>query len=138
MANERFQFPGAEGQQLAAALEVPDQAPVAYALFAHCFTCGKDVLAAKRIAVALAAKGREMVATITLALISGVLTGVANSGVGGLGSTFVSGVAAVAICWSNRNRYWRSNRPNASISCATFRVIILACGTTLYSYWYSR
>jgi predicted alpha/beta-hydrolase family hydrolase len=29
----------------------------AYALFAHCFTCGKDVLAAKRIATALAAKG---------------------------------------------------------------------------------
>ena len=28
----------------------------AYALFAHCFTCGKDVLAAKRIAVALAAQ----------------------------------------------------------------------------------
>jgi putative redox protein len=31
--------------------------PVAYALFAHCFTCGKDVLAAKRIAAALSTKG---------------------------------------------------------------------------------
>ena len=57
MPNERFQFPGAEGQQLAAALELPEGEPLAYALFAHCFTCGKDVLAAKRIAVALAAKG---------------------------------------------------------------------------------
>ena len=57
MPNERFQFPGAEGQQLAAALELPEGETLAYALFAHCFTCGKDVLAAKRIAVALAAKG---------------------------------------------------------------------------------
>src|SRR5204863_337856 len=54
---ERFQFEGSEGQQLAAALDLPEGEPVAYALFAHCFTCGKDVLAARRIALALAAKG---------------------------------------------------------------------------------
>ncbi len=36
---------------------MPEQEPTAYALFAHCFTCGKDVLAARRIAAALAAKG---------------------------------------------------------------------------------
>src|SRR6201991_2823520 len=57
MPTERFQFTGEGGHQLAAALELPDGEPVAYALFAHCFTCGKDALAAKRIAVALAAKG---------------------------------------------------------------------------------
>ena len=57
MPVERFQFTGSEGQQLAASLDLPENEPVAYALFAHCFTCGKDVLAAKRIAVALAAKG---------------------------------------------------------------------------------
>ena len=57
MPTERFQFTGSEGQQLAAALDLPEREPLAYALFAHCFTCGKDVLAAKRIAVALAAKG---------------------------------------------------------------------------------
>ena len=57
MPNERFQFPGSDGQQLAASLELPAAPPIAWALFAHCFTCGKDVLAAKRIAVALAAKG---------------------------------------------------------------------------------
>jgi len=37
--------------------DLPEREPLGYALFAHCFTCGKDVLAAKRIAVALAAKG---------------------------------------------------------------------------------
>jgi uncharacterized OsmC-like protein/fermentation-respiration switch protein FrsA (DUF1100 family) len=54
---ERFRFSGSEGQQLAAALDTPEGVIHAYALFAHCFTCGKDVLAARRIAVALAAKG---------------------------------------------------------------------------------
>ncbi|MGX9392855.1 bifunctional alpha/beta hydrolase/OsmC family protein [Nitrobacteraceae bacterium UC4446_H13] len=57
MHTERFQFSGAEGQQLAATLDLPDTPPVAYALFAHCFTCGMNVLAAKRIATALAARG---------------------------------------------------------------------------------
>ncbi len=57
MSTERFQFTGSEGQQLAAALDLPEGTVGAYALFAHCFTCGKDVLAAKRIAVALSAKG---------------------------------------------------------------------------------
>jgi uncharacterized OsmC-like protein/pimeloyl-ACP methyl ester carboxylesterase len=55
--NERFQFAGSDGQQLAASLDLPEREPLAYALFAHCFTCGKDVLAAKRIATTLAAKG---------------------------------------------------------------------------------
>jgi uncharacterized OsmC-like protein/alpha/beta superfamily hydrolase len=54
---ERFQFEGVGGHQLAASLDLPTESPIAYALFAHCFTCGKDSLAARRIAAALAAKG---------------------------------------------------------------------------------
>jgi putative redox protein len=57
MPTERFQFTGEGGHQLAAALDLPDGEPSAYALFAHCFTCGKDVLAARRIATTLSAKG---------------------------------------------------------------------------------
>lgn len=57
MTTEKFQFPGSEGQMLAASLDFPDGEPVAYALLAHCFTCGKDVLAAKRIAEGLAKHG---------------------------------------------------------------------------------
>ncbi|MBV9563334.1 MAG: alpha/beta fold hydrolase [Bradyrhizobium sp.] len=57
MATERFTFTGEGGHQLAAALDLPEREPVAYALFAHCFTCGKDVLAASRIAAALSARG---------------------------------------------------------------------------------
>jgi alpha-beta hydrolase superfamily lysophospholipase len=57
MRSERQDFPGAEGQQLAARLDAPDGPIRAYALFAHCFTCGKDVFAASRIAQALTEHG---------------------------------------------------------------------------------
>lgn len=57
MPTEKFQFPGSDGQMLAAALDLPAGEPIAYALLAHCFTCGKDVLAAKRIAEGLAKHG---------------------------------------------------------------------------------
>jgi putative redox protein len=83
--NERFQFPGAEGQRLAAALELPEDETLAYALFAHCFTCGKDVLAAKRIAVALAAKG--------IAVLRFDFTGLGSSEGDFANSTFSSNVA---------------------------------------------
>ncbi|MEA2822848.1 MAG: hypothetical protein QOJ86_4852 [Bradyrhizobium sp.] len=85
MPNERFQFPGAEGQQLAASLDLPEGQPVAYALFAHCFTCGKDVLAAKRIAVALATKG--------IAVLRFDFTGLGSSEGDFANSTFSSNVA---------------------------------------------
>lgn len=55
--SERIEFPGSAGQQLAARLDRPAGAPRAYALFAHCFTCSKDSLAAARIGQALAAQG---------------------------------------------------------------------------------
>jgi len=57
MPSERFEFSNARGEKLAAALERPAGAPAAFALFAHCFTCGKDNLAAKRVAAALTARG---------------------------------------------------------------------------------
>jgi alpha/beta superfamily hydrolase len=47
---ETVKFAGSQGQILAARLDAPDDEPRAYALFAHCFTCGKDVFAASRIA----------------------------------------------------------------------------------------
>ena len=57
MRSERFDFPGGGGHRLAARLDLPDGAPRAHALFAHCFTCGKDANAAARLAAALAAEG---------------------------------------------------------------------------------
>ena len=57
MPSERFDFSNAAGERLAALLDSPIEPPRAYALFAHCFTCGKDIRAAKRIAEALTALG---------------------------------------------------------------------------------
>jgi len=54
---QRITFTNHSGEQLAAALELPDRSPRAYALFAHCFTCGKDIAAATRISRTLAANG---------------------------------------------------------------------------------
>jgi hypothetical protein len=53
MRTEKFEFLGHSGEMLAARLDAPDQAPRAYGLFAHCFTCTKDIYAASRIARAL-------------------------------------------------------------------------------------
>jgi putative redox protein len=61
MTSKRITFPGHNGQNLAARLDLPDPGPQhaarAYALFAHCFTCGKDIPAARRIAQRLTAAG---------------------------------------------------------------------------------
>lgn len=54
---KKVDFAAATGETLAGLLELPDTPPVAYALFAHCFTCGKDIAAASRIARALAQHG---------------------------------------------------------------------------------
>lgn len=52
----KIEFPGASGAMLAARLDMPPE-PRAFALFAHCFTCGKDIFAAARIAEGLTARG---------------------------------------------------------------------------------
>jgi putative redox protein len=52
--SRKVEFPGATGAQLAARLDLPAE-PRGFALFAHCFTCGKDVFAASRIAGGLVA-----------------------------------------------------------------------------------
>ena len=49
-------FDGSEGQ-LAAALEMPEGPVRAYALFAHCFSCSKDIKAARTVTRALSEQG---------------------------------------------------------------------------------
>ncbi|WP_422362834.1 alpha/beta fold hydrolase [Pyruvatibacter mobilis] len=54
---QRVEFAGSQGAMLAGRLELPHGKPRAFALFAHCFTCSKDVFAASRIAARLCAHG---------------------------------------------------------------------------------
>ena len=45
-STEKITFPGSQGHTLAARLDRPAGVPKATAIFAHCTTCSKDVLAA--------------------------------------------------------------------------------------------
>ena len=56
-AVEKASFMGAQGAMLAAALERPPGRPRAYAVFAHCFSCSKDIRAARYISEALRREG---------------------------------------------------------------------------------
>lgn len=89
MPNERFQFSGSDGLKLAATLDLPDTEPAAYALFAHCFTCGKDVLAAKRIAAGLTERG--------IAVLRFDFTGLGASEGEFANSTFSSNIADLVL-----------------------------------------
>ena len=57
MPTQRIRFAGHDGGELDARLDLPDGPHLGTALFAHCFTCGKDIPAAHRIASRLAAMG---------------------------------------------------------------------------------
>jgi len=55
----KLEFENSTGEMLAGLLEMPERMDQvsSFALFAHCFTCGKDIAAASRISRALAARG---------------------------------------------------------------------------------
>jgi len=57
MHMERITFDGHGPDRLAARLDLPEGPVLATALFAHCFTCSKDIPAARRIAGRLAGMG---------------------------------------------------------------------------------
>jgi len=54
MKSYNVKFPNAEGEQLSGRIDLPeDETPRAWALFAHCFTCGKNLKSSGLIARAL-------------------------------------------------------------------------------------
>ena len=84
MKTQKVEFPGHNGDMLAARLDRPVGQPGAVALFAHCFTCSKDIAAARRIAGRLAGMG--------VAVLRFDFTGLGHSG-GEFGNTsFTSNV----------------------------------------------
>jgi uncharacterized OsmC-like protein/alpha-beta hydrolase superfamily lysophospholipase len=97
MPSERFDFFNAAGERLAALLDSPIERPCAYALFAHCFTCGKDINAAKRIAEGLTALG--------IAVLRFDFTGLGSSEGEFANTTFSSNVAdLIAAAAELRNK----------------------------------
>ena len=85
MTTERATFTGHSGDRLAARLDLPAGPVLATALFAHCFTCGKDIAAARRIAARLTGRG--------IAVLRFDFTGLGHSGGEFGNTTFSSNVA---------------------------------------------
>jgi putative redox protein len=88
MPVERITFPGHDGTELAARLDLPQGPHLATALFAHCFTCSKDIPAARRIAARLAGMG--------IAVLRFDFTGLGHSGGEFANTTFTSNVDDLA------------------------------------------
>ncbi len=82
---EKVEFEGHDGARLAGRLEMPDGEPKAMALFAHCFTCSKDIAVASRISRALSRSG--------LGVLRFDFTGLGNSGGDFSNTNFSSNVA---------------------------------------------
>lgn len=57
MRSQKVEFTSPAGDVLAGVLEIPEGAPKAWAIFAHCFTCSKKSLAASRVSRGLAENG---------------------------------------------------------------------------------
>jgi uncharacterized OsmC-like protein/alpha-beta hydrolase superfamily lysophospholipase len=85
MKSEKITFPGHSGDLLAARLDLPSGPMRGAALLAHCFTCSKDIAAARRISGRLAALG--------IAVLRFDFTGLGHSGGEFANTTFSSNVA---------------------------------------------
>lgn len=58
MKSRKISFENKSGQQLSARVELPvEDQPIAFAIFAHCFTCNKDLTAVRNISRALSSEG---------------------------------------------------------------------------------
>lgn len=89
MHSERIEFPGHAGTPLAARLDLPEGPVRAAAILAHCFTCSKDIPAARRIAGRLAARG--------IAVLRFDFTGLGHSGGEFANTNFSSNVADLIL-----------------------------------------
>ncbi len=89
VTTKNVEFLGALGYKIAAKIEMPRVDPVAYALFAPCFTCGKDIVAAKRVCRRLAARH--------IAVMRIDFTGIGGSGGDFSETTFTTNVADIIL-----------------------------------------
>ena len=94
-------FPGASGAVLAARLDLPTAAaPIAYALFAHCFTCSKESKAATHVSAALAERG--------IAVLRFDFTGLGGSGGDFASTNFSSNVDDLVVAADYLRRHHRA------------------------------
>lgn len=98
MASTRIEFTGSQGDILAAAIDWPQGEVLACALYAHCFTCSKDIFASRRVSNALTNHG--------FAVLRFDFTGLGRSGGEFGNSNFSSNIADLiaAAAWLEANQ----------------------------------
>jgi uncharacterized OsmC-like protein/fermentation-respiration switch protein FrsA (DUF1100 family) len=121
MRAEQFDFPNADGLRLAGLLDNPPGAARAYALFAHCFTCGKEVHAARRIAEGLTAVG--------IAVLRFDFTGLGSSEGEFANTTFSSNVADLVAAADQLRRVKRA--PSILVGHSLGGAAVLAAGSAV-------
>ena len=95
--SESVNFTGALGDSLSARVDYPIGPARGYALFAHCFTCSKDLAAARRISSGLAERG--------IAVLRFDFTGLGHSDGEFVNTTFASNIEdlVAAANWMREN-----------------------------------
>jgi putative redox protein len=96
----RLNFPGHSGARLSARLDLPNGPVRAYALFAHCFTCSKNLAAVRLIAAELARAG--------IALLRFDFTGLGSSEGEFSSTSFSSNVADLVSAADYLRRHFES------------------------------
>lgn len=91
-------FAGSSGEQLVGVLDLPPKPPEAYALFAHCFTGGKETPAARRVSRALTERG--------LAVLRFDFAGVGESGGEFVSTTFSSEVTDINLAAEHMRHHY--------------------------------
>lgn len=98
---ETFTFPNARGEQLAARIDYPESGHAkAWALFAHCFTCSKDLPSVKHIVRALTLKG--------LGVMSFDFTGLGQSEGAFEETTFSSNIDDLNLAYAHMREHGRA------------------------------
>ncbi len=97
MQSKKIDFNNENGQTLSGILDLPTGEPAAFALFAHCFTCSKNIKAAGNIARAMTAAG--------IAVLRFDFTGLGQSEGAFEDTTFSSNVSDLlaAVAWLEAN-----------------------------------
>ena len=93
-------FPGESGAPLSARLDAPAEPTLAYALFAHCFTCSKDSKAATYVSAALAERG--------IAVLRFDFTGLGGSGGEFANTNFSSNVGDLVAAAGHLRKHYRA------------------------------
>jgi alpha-beta hydrolase superfamily lysophospholipase len=121
IATKPITFSGIHGQPLAGLLSLPDVKPRGFAVFAHCFTCGKDSHAAARISRALAERG--------IGVLRFDVTGLGESGGDFAETTFSCDVSDLCLAADYLREQWSA--PAVLIGHSLGGAAVLAAATTI-------